>query len=390
MTIDSKPRQGLFQQAPRRPGERLVRLALRSCSYLAVAAAGWIFLHIAIRGAPVLFQATPPFINLEFLTGYPQTLHVYQPIELVAQVDKALQAVQSSEFEIAPSAPDLSEQMAQLKALQRQLKDESLLYSDQALRQLPEAPDDARYVYASYAYSAGGIGTAVIGTVLLVVGALAISLFLGIASAIYLSEYSRPGLMLQFIRLSVLNLSGVPSIVFGLFGFGFFVLFFGWGVSLLAGWLTLALVALPVVIASTEQALRAVPQSYRLGPLGLGASKWTMIRTNVLPQALPEILTNSILSIARVAGETAAILFTAAFALREKLPWEGLEAPSDIVFQGVMALPYHVYVLCAKLPQNEYTKDMQYGTVFVLLLLIGACAFASIYLRQRIRSKATL
>jgi phosphate transport system permease protein len=351
-------------------------------------AAGLIFLHIAYRGAPVLFKPEAPFINLEFLTGHPQTLHVYEPKELQERF-RAAQQASNREGELAQFAAD-DKQIPQVdyERLREELYNASLLYSDEELQQLDTRPDESAYIYSNYAYSAGGIGTAIVGTLLLIVGSICISLLLGVSSAIYLSEYSRPGRMLKIIRLSVLNLSGVPSIVFGLFGFGIFVLLFGWGVSLAAGWFTLALVALPTVIATSEAALRSVPQSYREASLGLGASKWTTVRNTVLPYALPAILTSSILGVARVAGETAAILFTATFALRDRLPWQGLETPVDFVNQGVMALPYHIYVLCAKLPQSPYTRDMQYGTVFVLLTLISLCALSGIYLRQRIRSIA--
>ena len=379
--------QGLQQPRPRKT-ERFIRALLRLCGYSVLFAAGLIFLHIGYRGAPVVFKPVPPFINLEFLTGHPQTLHVYEPRQLAKRFQEAQQATNVA-GETGPFRVDgMQITQADYERLREELHESSLLYSDQELRQLETLPDESAYIYSNYAYSAGGIGTAIVGTLLLVAGSICISLLLGVSSAIYLSEYSRPGWMLKVIRLSVLNLSGVPSIVFGLFGFGIFVLLFGWGVSLAAGWFTLALVALPTVIASSEAALRSVPQSYREASLGLGASKWTTVRNTVLPYAWPAILTSSILGIARVAGETAAILFTAAFALRDKLPWEGLESPVDLVNQGVMALPYHIYVLCAKLPQNAYTRDMQYGTVFVLLTLISLCALSSIYLRQRIRSSA--
>ncbi len=359
---------------------------LRACSYVVLLAAGTIFIHISYHGAPVVFQSSPPFLNLSFLSGHPQTLHVYEPRDLVEEMKAARHALAQRENKLQSDRTESSISQSDYQTMLESLRNNSLLYSDDEWRSLKELPGEEAYVYSSYAYSAGGIGTAIIGTLLLVAGSICISLFFGVSSAIYLSEYSRPGLMLRIIRLSVLNLSGVPSIVFGLFGFGIFVLFFGWGVSLIAGWFTLAMVALPVVVASTEEALQAVPRSYREASLSLGASKWTTIRTHVLPYALPGILSTSILGIARVAGETAAILFTAAFALRDQLPWEGLEAPGDMVYQGVMALPYHIYVLCAKLPQNAYTRDMQYGTVFVLLAGIGLCAISSIYLRQRIRS----
>lgn len=377
-----------LRQPTARKADELICALLRLSCYSALFAAGLIFILIAYRGAPVLFQAEAPFINIEFLTGHPQTLHVYEPRELATRLQEMRQQMNSGGNPDTSLAEGIPTVQSDYKQLSKELHESSLLYSDRELQQLDVLPDENKYIYSNYAYSAGGIGTAIIGTLLLVAGSICISLLLGVSCAIYLSEYSRPGWMLNIIRLSVLNLSGVPSIVFGLFGFGIFVLLFGWGVSLVAGWFTLALVALPTVIASSEAALRSVPQSYREASLGLGVSKWATVRNTVLPYAWPAILTSSILGIARVAGETAAILFTAAFALRDKLPWEGLESPVEFINQGVMALPYHIYVLCAKLPQNTYTRDMQYGTVFILLALISLCALSSIYLRQRIRSSA--
>src|SRR5258707_830292 len=148
----------------------------------------------------------------------------------------------------------------------------------------------------------------IVGTALLVIGSMTVALFIGISAAIYLSEYSRDTRFIHFIRVAILNLAGVPSIVFGLFGFGLFVIFFGWNVSLLSGWFTLGLMVLPAIITASEESLRAVPQGLREGSLALGATKWQTIRKNVLPYALPGILTSSILGIARVAGETAPIM----------------------------------------------------------------------------------
>jgi phosphate transport system permease protein len=156
---------------------------------------------------------------------------------------------------------------------------------------------------------------------------------------------------------------------------------------MLAGWFTLAIMALPVIIAASEESMRAIPKGFREGSLALGASKWTSIRTNVLPYALPGILTSSIMGVARVAGETAPIMFTAAYALRDQLPWQGLEKPTDFFFQGVMALPYHIYVVSSKIPQNEYTRNMQYGAAFVFLIIVGFFALSSIILRVKIRKK---
>jgi len=239
----------------------------------------------------------------------------------------------------------------------------------------------------TFSYSGGGIFPAIVGTILLTVGSMAIALTLGILSAVFLSEYAKPGTFLNLIRLSILNLAGVPSIVFGLFGLGMFVLFFDWNVSLMAGCFTLAFMVLPVIITASEESLRSIPQGFREGSLALGATKWTSIRTNVLPYALPGILTSSVLGVARVAGETAPIMFTAAYAMRDNLPWEGLEGPSDFFFQGVMALPYHIYVVSSKIPQNEYTERMQYGAAFVFLLIVASIALTSILLRIRMRKR---
>jgi phosphate transport system permease protein len=215
---------------------------------------------------------------------------------------------------------------------------------------------------------------------------MTIALTLGVASAIYLNEYAKQGSVVRFIRLAILNLAGVPSIVFGLFGFGMFVIFFGWNVSLLAGWFTLAFMVLPVVITASEEALKAVPKGFREGSLALGATKWQTIRKAVLPYATPGILTSSILGIARVAGETAPIMFTAAYVVRDKLPWE-VERVMDFFFQGVMALPYHIYVVSSKIPQNEYSERVQYGTAFVFLGIVALIAATSIVLRNRLRSR---
>ncbi|MDF3129759.1 phosphate ABC transporter permease PstA [Kiritimatiellaeota bacterium B1221] len=268
------------------------------------------------------------------------------------------------------------------------LKVKTIEAGDRVYRDVYAPKVDAAGLSAKgYSYSGGGIFPAIAGTVLLTVGSMAIALTLGILSAVYLSEYAKPGTLLNTIRLSILNLAGVPSIVFGLFGFGMFVIFFDWNVSLLGGCFTLAFMVLPVIITASEESLRAIPQGFREGSLALGATKWTSIRTNVLPYALPGILTSSVLGVARVAGETAPIMFTAAYALRDNLPWEGLDKPTDFFFQGVMALPYHIYVVSSKIPQNEYTKRMQYGTAFVFLMIVAGIALTSILLRIRMRKK---
>lgn len=371
---------------------------LRFFTYLIIVLAGYLFWDIAYKGSKVIFFSEAPFINVQFLTEKPQTLHVFEPADIDSQLkaakadilSKSIQrkALSNSNIEEANAYTlAIKELNEEIKQLDIKRKERRLLFSDSEFRNLSETPSDHDYVYNTYAYSGGGIGPAIIGTTLLVFGSILIALTLGVLCAVYLSEYSRPGKVLQTIRLSILNLSGVPSIVFGLFGFGLFVLYLDWGVSLIAGWFTLALMALPVIITASEESMRAIPKGFREGSLALGATKWTCIRTNVLPYAMPGILTSSIMGIARVAGETAPIMFTAAFALRDRLPWEGLEQSTDFFFQGVMALPYHIYVVSSKIPQNEYTQSMQYGTAFVFLLIVGMFALSSIILRVKVRKK---
>jgi phosphate transport system permease protein len=398
--MDSPTKQHIFAKRRSTTGtlEATISGALRLATYLVIISAGYIFLNIAINGSKALFTTEAPFINVEFLTQKPQTLHVFEP----KAIDSELKSIKAEIVKLEANSRNLGsgeiaaatkiEQQieareGQIEALDVERKAGRLMYGDDAYRALAEEPDSEQYVYSNYAYSGGGIGPAIVGTCLLVVGSISIALTLGILCAIFLSEYSSPGRTLQLIRLSVLNLSGVPSIVFGLFGFGMFVLFFDWGVSLIAGCFTLAIMALPVIIAASEESMRAIPKGFREGSLALGASKWTSVRTNVLPYALPGILTSSIMGVARVAGETAPIMFTAAYALRDQLPWQGLEKPTDFFFQGVMALPYHIYVVSSKIPQNEYTRNMQYGAAFVFLLIVGFFALSSIILRIKIRKK---
>ena len=259
--------------------------------------------------------------------------------------------------------------------------------------------------HETFSYAAGGIFPQIVGTVLLVLGSMTIALILGIFSAVYLSEYSKQGPLISAIRLAIVNLAGVPSIVFGLFGVALFVEFLGWNISLLAGWFTLAFMVLPVIITASEESLRAVPKGFREGSLALGATKWQTIYLNVLPYALPGILTSSVLGIARVAGETAPILFTAAYATADKLPWELQLDPTrfspgflgyleylffwlhDFILHPVNALPYHIYVVSSKIPHNEFTERVQYGTAFVFLAVVMTIALASILLRIRLRSR---
>jgi len=398
--MPANPTQHPFSKRPsrRRQVESIVTIFFRLTTYLIILSAGYIFANIVYNGSKAVFTTQAPFINIDFLTQKPQTLHVYEPREVYTEIEATkveILKLKTQRRELGSNdkstAKTLSTSIEALEskvdALDVERKAGRLMYSDSEYRELDSTPSETNFVYNNYAYSGGGIGPAIIGTCLLVAGSISIALTLGVLCAVYLSEYSRPGRTLQLIRLSILNLSGVPSIVFGLFGFGMFVLFFGWGVSMLAGWLTLAIMALPVIITASEESMRAIPKGFREGSLALGASKWTTIRTNVLPYALPGILTSSIMGIARVAGETAPIMFTAAFALRDQLPWEGLAKPTDFFFQGVMALPYHIYVVSSKIPQNEYTRNMQYGAAFVFLFIVGFFALSSIILRVKIRKK---
>jgi phosphate transport system permease protein len=323
--------------------ERIAFWAFRFATYSVLLAATYIFLDIGIKGSRTVFTSHAPFLNLEFLTQPPQTLYV---------------------FEYGGKKMKLSD---------REFRDWKLTHKEDV-------------DVTSVSYSAGGIWPCIVGTALLVIGSMILALFIGISSAIYLSEYSRGGRFIRLIRVAILNLAGVPSIVFGLFGFGLFVIFFGWNVSLLAGWFTLGLMVLPAIITASEESLRAVPQGLREGSLALGATKWQTIRKNVLPYALPGILTSSILGIARVAGETAPIMFTAAYAMRDEMPWH-VSRWTDFFFQGVMALPYHIYVVSSKIPQNEYTERVQYGAAFVFLVLVMLIALTSILLRERTRSR---
>jgi phosphate transport system permease protein len=223
----------------------------------------------------------------------------------------------------------------------------------------------------------GGIFPAIAGTVLLTLGALLTALPLGVASAVYLSEYATQGRLLTLVRLGIQNLAGVPSVVFGLFGLALFVIHFRMGVSLAAGSLTLGLLILPTVIGASEEALRGVPAMFREASLSLGATRWQTIRKVVLPAALPGILTGSILGIGRAAGETAPIMFTAATFYTLQLPGSP--------WQEVMALPYHIYVLATAGTHIDQTRPLQFGTVLVLITLVLGMSLTAIVIRSRIR-----
>jgi len=223
---------------------------------------------------------------------------------------------------------------------------------------------------------AGGIFPAIIGTLYLVLGAIAIALPLGVGAAICLVEYTREGWITRLIRTGVDLLNGTPSIVFGLFGFAFLVMYLNMGVSMFAGQITLAFMVLPTVIRTTEESLKNIPQSLREGSLALGATKWQTIRNVVLPPAVPGIVTGAILSIGRAAGETAPIMFTAVVFSSRFLPTS--------VFQPVMALPYHLFILATNVPGSSTNK---YGTALVLLLLVVGFYAAAIFVRTHFQKK---
>ena len=208
----------------------------------------------------------------------------------------------------------------------------------------------------------GGIFPAIMGTLYLVLGSSLFSFPIGIMSGIYMNEYAQGNKVATFIRIMTNNLSGVPSVVFGLFGMSLFVNTMGFGDSILAGSLTLGLLSLPLVIRTTEESLKAIDQSYREGSLALGATKLQTIRKVVLPMAFPNIITGLILSIGRVSGETAPILFTVAAYFLPKLPTS--------IFDQVMALPYHLYVISTSGTDLEASRGVAYGTALVLIAIV--------------------
>jgi phosphate transport system permease protein len=224
---------------------------------------------------------------------------------------------------------------------------------------------------------AGGILPAIIGTISIVFFAIIITLPIGVCAAIYLNEYAKDNLLTRIIKLAIVNLAGIPSVVYGLFGLGIFVMFLGFGVSIIAGALTLSIMELPVIITTARGALNSVPQSFREASLALGVSRWQTIRYIVLPNALPGILTGAILSIARISGETAPILFTAAAFYVPRLP----QSP----FDQVMALPYHLYIISTQIPNMP--KNIIFGTALVLLMMVLSMSIiaivARIYFRKR-------
>ncbi len=223
----------------------------------------------------------------------------------------------------------------------------------------------------------GGILPAIIGTAYLTVGTAIFSVPLGVAAAIYLAEYARDNRWTRMIRIAIINLAGVPSVVYGLFGLGLFVIFLRFGTSILAASLTLSIMTLPVIISTTEEALRSVPYPFRVVSLSLGASSWQTIRKVILPEAVPGILTGVILGLERAAGETAPILFTGASFYLPTLPHSPLDA--------TMALPYHLFVISTQVPGMPI--QIQYGTVLVLLIFVLGMNLAATVIRSRARAR---
>jgi phosphate transport system permease protein len=352
----------------------VVRSILSGVTYSIVLIAALLFGKIIIDGAPVLFKAEAPFVDFEFLTAKNETLHVFD---------------------------DAKGNRHQLPASQ---------YSEY----ISNNESSAVFNEQTYSYSGGGIIGPIAGTALLTIGSMMLALFFGVSAAIYLSEYAKQSAFIHAVRLAILNLAGIPSIVFGLFGFSVFVLvvpvitaapsarslltiplmigdymisFQGWNSSLMAGCATLACMILPVIITASEESLRAVPQGFRDASLAMGATRWQTIRKCVLPFSMPGILTSSLLAITRVAGETAPIMFTAAVAAKDDLPWEGIHSPLDLLTSQVQALPYHIYTLAARIPNSEYTQRAQYGSVFIFIVLVAILSLGSIILRSKLRSK---
>jgi phosphate transport system permease protein len=231
--------------------------------------------------------------------------------------------------------------------------------------------------FPSDGMKAGGILPAIVGTIYLTLGAAIFAVPLGIGAAIYLSEYAPDNKLTRTIRVSIINLAGIPSVVYGLFGLGLFVIFMKFGTSILAGSLTLGIMTIPVIISTTEEALKSVPQSFRIVSISLGATRWQTIRRIVLPQAVSGILTGVILGLERAAGETAPILFTAAAFFLPRLP----TSP----FDATMALPYHLFVISTQVPGMPI--EIQYGTALVLIFFVLTMNIFATVIRSRARAR---
>ncbi len=224
---------------------------------------------------------------------------------------------------------------------------------------------------------AGGIFPAIVGTFWLTIGTAIVAVPLGVGAAIYLAEYAADSRWTRAIRVAIINLAGIPSVVYGLFGLGLFVLFLQLGTSIIAGSLTLAIMTLPVIISTAEEALRAVPSSFRVVSISLGGTRWQTVWRIVLPQALPGILTGVILGLERAAGETAPILFTAAALFLPRLP--------SSIFDPTMALPYHLFVIATQIPGMPV--QIQYGTALVLLSFVLGMNLIATLIRSRARAR---
>lgn len=223
----------------------------------------------------------------------------------------------------------------------------------------------------------GGILPAIIGTFYLTLGTAVFSVPLGVAAAVYLAEYAQDNALTRLIRVAIINLAGIPSVVYGLFGLGLFVLFLRFGTSILSASLTLSIMTLPVIISASEEALRAVPQAFRTVSVSLGGTRWQTIWRIVLPQAVPGILTGVILGLERAAGETAPILFTGAAFFLPRLPNSPLDA--------TMALPYHLFVISTQVP--EMPLQIQYGTALVLIGFVLGMNLVATIIRSRARAR---
>jgi len=231
--------------------------------------------------------------------------------------------------------------------------------------------------FPSNGMRSGGIYPAILGTILLTIGCALFCVPIGIGAAIFLSEYAKDNRLTKTIRIAIVNLAGIPSVVYGLFGLGMFVIALQFGISILAASLTLGIMTLPVIISTAEEALRAVPQSFRVVSVSLGATKWQTIRRIVLPQAVPGILTGIILGLERAAGETAPILFTGAAFYLPSLP----SSP----FDATMALPYHLFVISTQVPGMPVS--IQYGTALVLLVIVLSMNLLATIIRSRARAR---
>ena len=224
---------------------------------------------------------------------------------------------------------------------------------------------------------AGGIWPAIVGTFYLTLGTAIVSVPLGVAAGVYLAEYAADNRLTRIIRIAIINLAGIPSVVYGLVGLGLFVLFLRFGTSILASCLTLGIMTLPVIISTSEEALRAVPYAFRVVSISLGATRWETIWRIVLPQSLPGILTGVILGLERAAGETAPILFTGVAFFLPRLPGSP--------FDATMALPYHIFVISTQVPGMPV--QVQYGTVLVLLVFVLTMNLIATFIRQRARAR---